>query len=67
MELRCARCHMAFTLTEGEQQFYRDRHLSQPRHCPACRAWRRHLRQQRDDARYLASVARHRRQRARAS
>jgi hypothetical protein len=66
MELRCASCHMAFTLTASEQAFFRAKHLSQPRHCLSCRRWRKAAKEQRDSARYLASVERSRRQRARA-
>lgn len=40
-QLECATCRRSFTWTSGEQQFYRERGLQTPRHCPTCREARR--------------------------
>jgi uncharacterized membrane protein YsdA (DUF1294 family) len=39
--IECATCRRSFTWTAGEQQFYRERGLQTPRHCPDCREARR--------------------------
>lgn len=38
MTIECRICQVKFTWCEGEQQFYHDHGLSQPRKCPDCRA-----------------------------
>lgn len=35
--LQCRQCGIEFTFTEGEQEFYMQRGLSQPSRCPQCR------------------------------
>ena len=40
-EIICAECGTAFTFTEREQEYYRERNLSQPKRCKACRDARR--------------------------
>ena len=35
--LRCVQCRKDFVFEAGEQEFYRERKLSEPRRCPACR------------------------------
>ena len=35
--LTCKICGERFVFTTGEQEFYRDRVLAEPRRCPACR------------------------------
>ena len=35
--LTCKICGADFEFTEGEQQFYSDRNLNEPRRCPNCR------------------------------
>lgn len=37
----CCDCGELFTWTLGEKLYYRDRRLSPPRRCPACREQRR--------------------------
>ena len=36
-ELTCKICGSSFTFSIGEQEFYRDRQLMEPRRCPQCR------------------------------
>jgi hypothetical protein len=40
-QLRCKICGHRFTFTIGEQRFYRDRGLAEPRRCPTCRRVKR--------------------------
>lgn len=40
-QIACATCGRSFTWSAGEQQFYRERGLQAPRHCPDCREARR--------------------------
>lgn len=40
-QIACATCRRSFTWAAGEQQFYRERGLQTPRHCPDCREARR--------------------------
>lgn len=35
--IKCVKCGELFTWSYGEQQFYRERGLSKPKHCPNCR------------------------------
>jgi hypothetical protein len=46
IELTCATCKMPFFFTIGEQNFFARLGLQPPRHCPACRALRKTLKQQ---------------------
>ncbi len=39
-KLTCKICGIEFTWRIGEQQFYRDRRLQEPRRCPECRVKR---------------------------
>lgn len=39
--LTCKICGDTFVFTAGEQTFYRDRGLVEPRRCPACRRVKR--------------------------
>ena len=39
--LTCRDCGQAFTFTEGEQAFYRERGYTEPQRCPSCRAARK--------------------------
>jgi NAD-dependent SIR2 family protein deacetylase len=41
IELTCIECGKSFTWGKGEQLYYRDRGLSEPKRCPQCRAARR--------------------------
>lgn len=41
-EIMCARCYQSFIWTAGEQQFYFDRGLAQPKYCKECREARKH-------------------------
>lgn len=36
-QLTCKICGDSFVFTTGEQEFYRDRGLAEPRRCPRCR------------------------------
>lgn len=38
--IECVKCGRDFTWTEGEQRFFRDRNLNQPKLCQECRAQR---------------------------
>ncbi|OGD63501.1 hypothetical protein A2160_01015 [Candidatus Beckwithbacteria bacterium RBG_13_42_9] len=38
MIIRCQQCGQQFVWTQEEQQFYQERGLSVPTHCPICRA-----------------------------
>lgn len=35
--LECIDCRDAFLFSAGEQKFYDERNLSEPKRCPACR------------------------------
>ena len=37
----CKICSQTFVFTAGEQEFYCDRNLAEPKRCPHCRARRR--------------------------
>lgn len=39
--LRCIGCSYEFSMSAGEQQYYRARDMHQPRRCPSCRRKRR--------------------------
>lgn len=39
--LTCADCGNTFTWTQGEQEFYISKGLSEPKRCPACRKLRK--------------------------
>jgi|GEM_PF-373446 len=39
--IQCVECGNPFTWSAGEQQFYREKGLAQPKHCPECRSHRR--------------------------
>ncbi len=39
--IECIECGRAFIWSTGEQRFYRERGLSQPKRCPDCRSQRR--------------------------
>jgi rubrerythrin len=39
--LRCKDCNQDWVLTAGEQYFYHDRGLENPKRCPLCRAKRK--------------------------
>ena len=41
MTLRCSDCGESFRWTSGEQSYFYDRGLSQPKRCPSCRKLRR--------------------------
>ncbi|HEX8097090.1 MAG TPA: zinc-ribbon domain containing protein [Pyrinomonadaceae bacterium] len=41
IEITCAECGQPFPFTEKEQEYYRERNLSQPRRCKPCRDARR--------------------------
>jgi NAD-dependent SIR2 family protein deacetylase len=41
VNLRCVDCSETFTWSKGEQVYYRDRSLSQPKRCLYCRLRRR--------------------------
>ena len=53
--LRCRDCRQEFPFTPGEQEFYASRvpPLSEPRHCPLCRKWRRFERKCRENGEAL--------------
>ena len=40
-EMTCIDCDKKFTFTVEEQQFYRDRHLKEPKRCKECAKARR--------------------------
>jgi len=59
LELKCKLCGDTFTWAAGEQEFYHDNGLSQPKKCPACRAdFRRKLHRQQEEASHRAEVQR---------
>ena len=39
--MACTECGSAFTWSDGEQRYYRERGLDRPKRCPACRARRK--------------------------
>ncbi|MBU1123088.1 zinc-ribbon domain-containing protein [Patescibacteria group bacterium] len=49
-ELTCRDCGKTFTFTEGEQEFYASKDLSDPQRCKDCRANRKAERRQLHDA-----------------
>ena len=42
--LECVECASGFDFTAGEQLFYAERQLTEPRRCPACRRARKEQR-----------------------
>lgn len=40
-EIICRDCATQFTWTAGQQEFFRNRELAEPKRCPACRQQRR--------------------------
>ena len=40
-QIRCGNCGQTFTLTSGEQDFYQQRGMSEPKRCEACRGLRK--------------------------
>ncbi|HZS10342.1 MAG TPA: zinc-ribbon domain containing protein [Blastocatellia bacterium] len=40
-QIECADCHQTFTFTEGEQEFYSGRGMSEPKRCKECRQVRK--------------------------
>ena len=40
-QLTCKICGYSFAFAGGEQAFYKDRGLAEPRRCPACRRVKR--------------------------
>lgn len=42
IRLVCKRCDRAFIWSDGEQRHFRDNGLHPPKHCPQCRAERKH-------------------------
>jgi len=49
-EITCRDCGATFTFTEGEQEFYATKNLSEPQRCKDCRAKRKSERNQMHDA-----------------
>lgn len=45
--LKCADCGTEFVWTAGEQAFYAEKGLQEPKHCPKCRAARKEARKAR--------------------
>ena len=41
LEITCSECNTAFTFTEREQEYYRERNLTHPKRCKPCRDARR--------------------------
>ena len=41
IRLFCVQCEKPFIFTEGEQKFYSDNLLIEPKRCPECRAIRK--------------------------
>lgn len=39
--ITCKMCGQEFTFTVGEQEWYSERNLNEPKYCKACRAERR--------------------------
>lgn len=48
--LKCADCGKEFTFTAGEQAFYAEKGLHEPKHCPDCRKARKEARKARREA-----------------
>jgi hypothetical protein len=40
-QIVCRDCLTVFTFTSGQQQFFRNRELAEPKRCEACRSARR--------------------------
>lgn len=40
-QIKCADCQREFTLTAGEQDFYQQRGMSEPKRCKECREARK--------------------------
>lgn len=49
-KLTCADCGKEFTWTSGEQSFYAEKGLREPKHCPECRKARKEARKARREA-----------------
>lgn len=47
---KCADCGKEFTFTAGEQAFYVEKGLHEPKHCPDCRKARKEARKARREA-----------------
>jgi len=43
-QIQCADCQRTFTLTDGEQQFYQERGMTEPKRCKECRQARKEQR-----------------------
>ena len=41
LRITCKRCGRPFIWSYGEQRYYQERRLHQPKHCPACRVARK--------------------------
>lgn len=50
----CVDCSNEFPFTTGEQEFFAERGLSEPKRCPLCRKWRRFV--DRENARLRAEA-----------
>lgn len=48
--LKCADCGKEFVWTAGEQAFYAEKGLHEPKHCPDCRKARKEARKARREA-----------------
>lgn len=44
MELSCVDCRKSFAFEAGEQEFFKQRGLTPPKRCPACRGRKRRRR-----------------------
>ncbi|HZS08600.1 MAG TPA: zinc-ribbon domain containing protein [Blastocatellia bacterium] len=40
-QIECADCRRSFTVTEGEQEFFQSRGMSEPKRCKECRQARK--------------------------
>ncbi len=55
--IECALCHDEFVWKAGEQQYYYDNNLSQPKKCASCRAYlRRKINRQEQERRGVVEV-----------
>lgn len=48
LSIQCVDCPTVFTMTEDEQQFYKDKNLSIPKRCKPCRVLKRQEREKRE-------------------
>jgi hypothetical protein len=44
-QIKCGSCGQTFTLASGEQEFYQQRGISEPKRCATCRGQRRTIRE----------------------